>query len=63
MLAIIAGVICVVAGLARFGFLAELLSAPVRYGYLHGIAITIIVSQAAKMCGFSVAGRVARSVS
>ena len=56
MLAILAGLICVVAGIARFGFLAELLSAPVRYGYLHGIAITIIVSQAAKLCGFSVPG-------
>ena len=56
MLAIIAGALCVVAGIARFGFLAELLSAPVRYGYLHGIAITIIVSQAAKFCGFSVPG-------
>lgn len=56
MLAIVAGVVCVVAGFARFGFLAELLSAPVRYGYLHGIAITIIVSQAAKLCGFSVPG-------
>jgi len=56
MLALLAGVVCVIAGLARFGFLAELLSAPVRYGYLHGIAITIIVSQAAKLCGFSVPG-------
>ncbi len=56
MLAILAGIVCVVAGLARFGFLAELLSAPVRYGYLHGIAITIIVSQAARLCGFSVPG-------
>jgi high affinity sulfate transporter 1 len=56
MLAILTGIICVAAGLARFGFLAELLSAPVRYGYLHGIAITIIVSQAAKLCGFSVPG-------
>jgi high affinity sulfate transporter 1 len=56
MLAILTGVICVGASLARFGFLAELLSAPVRYGYLHGIAITIIVSQAAKICGFSVPG-------
>ena len=51
-----AGVICVAAGLAKFGFIAELLSAPVRYGYLHGIAITIIVSQSAKLCGFSVPG-------
>jgi high affinity sulfate transporter 1 len=56
MLAVLTGVICVAAGIARFGFLAELLSAPVRYGYLHGIAITIIVSQAAKLCGFSVPG-------
>ncbi len=56
MLAIMAGVICVAAGVAKFGFIAELLSAPVRYGYLHGIAITIIVSQSAKLCGFSVPG-------
>lgn len=56
MLAVMTGVICIVAGLARFGFIAELLSAPVRYGYLHGIAITIIVSQAAKLCGFSISG-------
>lgn len=55
-LGVAAGVICIAAGLARFGFLAELLSAPVRYGYLHGIAITIIVSQTATLCGFSVKG-------
>ena len=53
---ILAGLICVVAGLARFGFIAELLSSPVRYGYLHGIALTIIVAQSAKLCGFSVQG-------
>ena len=51
-----AGVICIVAGLARFGFISELLSAPVRYGYLNGIAVTIIVSQGAKLFGFSVGG-------
>jgi high affinity sulfate transporter 1 len=56
MLALIAGVACLVAGLLRLGFLAELLSAPVRYGYLHGIALTIIVGQFAKLCGFSVPG-------
>lgn len=55
-LGVVAGLICVAAGLARFGFLAELLSAPVRYGYLHGIAITIIVAQTATLCGFSVKG-------
>jgi len=55
-LAMIAGVMCLIAGLARFGFISELLSAPVRYGYLHGIALTIIVAQAAKLSGFSVSG-------
>jgi len=56
MLAVIAGVACLAAGLLRFGFLAELLSAPVRYGYLHGVAITIIIGQFATICGFSVPG-------
>lgn len=55
-LSVAAGVICIVAGLARFGFISELLSAPVRYGYLNGIAVTIIVSQGAKLFGFSVGG-------
>lgn len=55
-LGIVAGLICVAAGLARFGFIAELLSSPVRYGYLHGIAVTILVAQSAKLCGFSVKG-------
>lgn len=54
--AVMAGLICIAAGLARFGFIAELLSAPVRLGYLHGIAVTIIVAQSAKLCGFSVRG-------
>ncbi|MFZ9629269.1 MAG: SulP family inorganic anion transporter [Ilumatobacteraceae bacterium] len=55
-LSVMAGVMCLVAGLARFGFVSELLSAPVRYGYLHGIALTIIVAQVAKACGLSATG-------
>ncbi len=54
LLSMFVGVIGILAGLARFGFLAELLSAPVRYGYLNGIAVTIIVSQLPKALGFSV---------
>ncbi len=53
-LSVVVGVIGVLAGLARFGFLAELLSAPVRYGYLNGIALTIVVNQLPKAFGFSV---------
>ncbi|MFM7253511.1 MAG: SulP family inorganic anion transporter, partial [Ilumatobacteraceae bacterium] len=55
-ISVMAGVLCLAAGLAQFGFVSELLSAPVRYGYLHGIALTIIVAQVAKLCGFSVGG-------
>lgn len=54
LLSVFVGVVGVIAGLARFGFLAELLSAPVRYGYLNGIAVTILVSQLPKALGFSV---------
>jgi MFS superfamily sulfate permease-like transporter len=41
MLAILSGLLCVLAGLARFGFIAGLLSKPVRYGYMNGIALTV----------------------
>ena len=54
LLSVVVGVIGVLAGLARFGFLAELLSAPVRFGYLNGIALTIVVTQLPKAFGFSV---------
>ena len=54
LLSVVVGVIGVIAGLARFGFLAELLSAPVRFGYLNGIAVTIVITQLPKAFGFSV---------
>jgi high affinity sulfate transporter 1 len=53
MLAILAGVLCIFAGLARFGYLTDLLSVPVRYGYLNGIALLIFVNQLPKLCGFA----------
>lgn len=56
MLGLLVAAICVVAGLARFGFITELLSRPVRYGYMNGIALTVIVSQLPKLFGFSVDG-------
>ena len=54
MLAIFTGAISVAAGLARLGFVTELISKPVRYGYMNGIALTVIVSQLPKLFGFSV---------
>ena len=53
MLAVLTGGLMVLAAIAWFGFLTELLSKPVRYGFLNGIASTIIVSQLPKLCGFS----------
>ena len=54
MLALMVGVICVVAAVARLGFVADLLSKPVRIGYLAGLAVTIIVGQLPKLLGYSV---------
>ena len=56
MLALMVGLISVGAGVARLGFVADLLSKPVRVGYLAGLAITIFVGQLPKLFGFSVEG-------
>jgi high affinity sulfate transporter 1 len=53
MLALLVGAIEIVAGLARLGFVADLLSSEVQVGYMNGLAVTIIVSQLPKLCGFS----------
>jgi high affinity sulfate transporter 1 len=54
LLAILVGALMLAGGLAHFGFVTELLSMPVRLGYLMGIAVTVIVSQLPKLFGFSV---------
>jgi MFS superfamily sulfate permease-like transporter len=54
LLAIGVRVIMLAGGLARFGFVTQLLSMPVRLGYLMGIAVTVIVAQLPKLFGFSV---------
>ena len=53
-MAIVSGIVCVAAGLARLGFITELLSKPIRYGYMNGIALTVLLSQIPKLLGFSV---------
>src|SRR5689334_21250817 len=54
MMAIVSGAVCIAAGLARLGFITELLSKPIRYGYMNGIALTVTLSQIPKLLGFSV---------
>jgi high affinity sulfate transporter 1 len=54
MMAIVSGTVCVAAGLARLGFITELLSKPIRYGYMNGIALTVLISQVPKLLGFKI---------
>ena len=53
-MAVVSGIVCILAGLARLGFVTELLSKPIRYGYMNGIALTVLLSQLPKMFGFSI---------
>ena len=53
-MALVSGLICVLAGLFKLGFITELLSKPIRYGYMNGIALTVMISQLPKALGFSI---------
>ena len=53
-LSIGAGLIALAAGIGKFGFVTELLSMPVRLGYLNGIAVVVILGQMPKLLGISV---------
>jgi high affinity sulfate transporter 1 len=55
-LAVIAGGFGIAFGLLHLGLLTELLSKPIRIGYLNGIALTVLVGQLPKLFGFSVEG-------
>jgi len=56
MMAVVAGLVCVLIGILRFGFVTELISKPIRYGYMNGIALTVLISQLPKLFGFSIDG-------
>ena len=56
LLAVLVGLIVIGAAIARLGFLTDLLSAPVRQGYLNGIALIIVVGQLPRLFGFSASG-------
>ncbi len=53
MLAILTGLILAGIGVAKLGFVADLLSKEVQVGYMNGLGITIIVGQLPKLFGFS----------
>jgi high affinity sulfate transporter 1 len=54
MLALLTGAICLGTAAARLGTITELLSKPVRVGYINGIAVVVLVSQLPKLLGFSI---------
>jgi high affinity sulfate transporter 1 len=56
MMAVVSGLVCILIGMLRLGFVTELLSKPIRYGYMNGIALTVLISQLPKFFGFSVDG-------
>jgi high affinity sulfate transporter 1 len=55
-MAIVSGVTCILFGVIKLGFITELLSKPIRYGYMNGIALTVLISQLPKLFGFSIEG-------
>ena len=56
-LAVLTGLVCIAAGIFRFGFLADFLSKPILVGYLNGVAISIFLGQIGKVFGFAMQSR------
>ncbi len=54
MMAVVSGLVCILIGVMRLGFVTELLSKPIRYGYMNGIALAVLISQLPKLFGFSI---------
>lgn len=54
MMAVVSGLVCILLGIFRLGFVTDLLSKPIRYGYMNGIALTVLISQLPKLFGFSI---------
>jgi high affinity sulfate transporter 1 len=55
-MALAVGAVCIAAGVAKLGFFTDLLSKPIRYGYMNGIAIVVLIAQVPKLAGFSAHG-------
>ena len=56
LMAVLVGGFCLLGGLLRLGFLADLLSRPVLVGYMTGVAVIMIGGQLGKVTGVAVEG-------
>ena len=54
MLALLTGVLLILSGVLRLGFLADCFSRPVLLGFINGVAVIIIVSQLPQLLGIKV---------
>jgi sulfate permease, SulP family len=55
--AIVVGILCLLSGVLRLGFIANFLSRPILTGYLCGISLTLLVSQIGRLTTVPVEGR------
>ncbi|MFN4018772.1 MAG: SulP family inorganic anion transporter [Reyranella sp.] len=55
-LGIMVGLICLLSGVLRLGFVANFLSRPVITGFMHGLALVIVGAQIPKVLGFKIEG-------
>lgn len=53
LLGILSGGFCLLIGLARLGLVADLLSKPIRIGFLNAIALTVIIGQLPRLFGLT----------
>ena len=57
MLALLVAACFLLARVLRLGWIADYFSRPVLIGYLHGIAITLVIAQLSKLLGLDVDAR------
>ena len=57
VLALLVGGCFVIARLLRLGWLADYFSRPVLVGYIHGVAVVLVVAQLGKLLGLSIQAR------
>jgi high affinity sulfate transporter 1 len=55
-LGVMTGMLCLLAGLLRLGFIANFLSKPVIVGFMHGLAVVVAVAQLPKVLGITSGG-------